>query len=80
MREGGEEFAGAEEMGGIVRAVGAGVLEFGERFVEQMAAGSERAFDGRQERAVEIVEAQDQVEGGFGETDGFQVGFQQHNS
>jgi len=41
----GAEFAGMEEMIGIVRAFVAGELEIGESFVEEMAAGTERAFD-----------------------------------
>ena len=80
MRESGEEFAGMEEMFGAARTLGVGELQLGERFVEEMAAGSESALYRGEERAMEIVEAEDEVEGGFGKAGGFQVGFHQHNA
>lgn len=58
-RESGAEFAGAKEMGGVARPFGVGELEFGERFVEEMAAGAEGGFDFGECGAVEIVEAED---------------------
>ena len=62
MGEGAREFAGMEEMGGVVRALGMRGLQVSEGFVEEMAAGRESAFDGGKKRAVEIVEAEDEIE------------------
>ena len=53
-------------MGGVARAFGVRKLEFGERFVEEMAAGTEGEFKLGKEIAIEIVEAENQVEAGLG--------------
>ncbi len=69
-----------QQMGVVARAFRVRELEMGERFVEQLAPRCEGAFDGREQRAVEIVKAEDQVEGGLGELEGFQVRFNQHDA
>ena len=73
MGEGGAEFVAGEEMIGAARAVGKGALIFGEGFVEQKAAGGQGALDGGKGGAVEIVEAENEIEGGFGQGGGFQI-------
>ena len=60
---------------GASRAFGEFSLGRGEGFVEQVAAGRECAFDVMEEGAVEVLEAKDEVEGGGGQGEGFEVGF-----
>lgn len=67
--KGGAEFTGAEEMSGVAGSFGAGKLEFGEGFVEEMAAGTEGEFEVGEEVAVEIVETEEEIKEWMG-TDG----------
>src|SRR5712692_709773 len=71
------EFAAAEKMAGIAGAAVEGELIEGEGLEDQNAAGTQGALDGGKERALEIAEAEDYVEGGLGEREGFQVGAEQ---
>jgi len=75
MGEGGAEFVAGEEMIGAVGAVREGALILCEGFVEKKAAGGQGALDGGEGGAVEIVEAENQIEDCFGQGGGFQVCF-----
>jgi len=78
--KGGAEFAGVKEMVEVARAFGAGELELGKGLVEEVAAGTESPFDSWEEAAIEIVEAQNQIEGSGGKREGFQVGFDEQEA
>jgi len=51
------------------------VRPYGEGFEEEEAAGEQGALDFGEGGAVEIVEAEDQIEGCGGEGRGFEIGF-----
>lgn len=94
MGKGGAEFIAGEEMIGTARAVEKGALIIrcegrwahtwvrpcGESFVEQKAARGQSALDGGEGGAVEIVEAENQVEGCFGQGGGFQIRFDEDDA
>ena len=65
---------------GAARAVGEGALIFCEGFVEKKAAGSQGALDGGEGGAVEKVEAENQIEGSFGQGGGFHIGFDEEKA
>ena len=75
--EGGAQLAGGEQMLRAARALGEGALMLGESFVDEKAAGSEGAFDAGEGMAVEILEAEDQIEGGVRQRGRGEVGFDQ---